>query len=47
MGDIGGFNASSALTWQALGIIGYDHNRDGFKYNMDMHGPVFGLEAEF
>lgn len=64
MGDIGGFNASSALTWQALGLIGYevcdyaslgigyrgigyDHNRDGFKYNMDLHGPIFGVEMKF
>lgn len=64
MGDIGGFNASSALTWQAMGVIGYqlcdyasvgigyrglgyDHNRDGFKYNMDMHGPILGIETSF
>jgi hypothetical protein len=64
MGDIGGFNASSTLTWQAMGAlgyelaswasigggyraIGYDHNVNGFKYDIITHGPFLGAEFKF
>lgn len=64
LGDIGGFDASSTLTWQALAgldyvfspssafglgyrAIGYDHNRDSYRYDLTMHGPFLGAEFHF
>jgi hypothetical protein len=63
-GDIGGFNANSKLTWQALAAVGYDasestrllvgyrglgyeHDREGFRYDAIMHGPIVGAGFGF
>lgn len=63
-GDIGGFDANSRLTWQALAALGYDasestrlligyrglgyeHDRDGFRYDAIMHGPIVGVGFGF
>ena len=64
LGGIGGFEASSTLTWQALAgldyvfspsaaiglgyrAIGYDHNRNDYRYDLTMHGPFLGAAFHF
>ena len=64
LGDIGGFDAASKLTWQTTALLVYsvtdcvnigagyralgdDYESGGFKYDLVMHGPIFGMDYTY